>query len=402
MQPPSIAEAALPGARLTDRIREHLSVIAEIGPGRPPGSPANRRVTDYVTETLRSAGLRPDTLAFRAQWWQPGHASLDIDGRSTPIDPPPFCRPADVTGSAVIIETVDGLRAAAVEQGSVIVLRGELAGEPYFPKAFPFVSFPEQVAVIEALECLRPAAVLAVVPNGAASEPVFEDPDLAFAFATVPASIGERVGAGSQVRLRVEASLAEGDAVNVSAGTTVGSRALVCAHVDSKATTPGLLDNGGGVAVLLALAEAGLDELGPVELVLFNGEDHYAAPGEQAWLAARDLTEIGLVVNVDGAGLAGHGASISTLNADPVLEAAVTRLVGGLRGLEIGSPWFESDHAVFAMRGIPTVAITSAGDMAELKHLAHAPGETLDRLDPVVLADVARFVRGLLRARGGI
>jgi hypothetical protein len=81
------------------------------------------------------------------------------------------------------------------------------------------------------------------------------------------------------VRLVVESSIEPGDGVNVSAGATQGRRAVVSAHVDSKVTTNGALDNGGGVAVLLGLAERGLDRFRAVELVFFNGEDHYAAPG---------------------------------------------------------------------------------------------------------------------------
>ena len=55
---------------------------------------------------------------------------------------------------------------------------------------------------------------------------------------------------------------------------------VVCAHLDSKATTPGAFDNAAGVATLLALTEVGhLDGL-PLELVLFNGEDHVDSCGE--------------------------------------------------------------------------------------------------------------------------
>ena len=115
-----------------------------------------------------------------------------------------------------------GAPAGGLEPAAVIVLRAQLADEPYFPKAFPFASFAEQVEVIEALERRRPAAVLAVVPDGRASDPIFEDPDLAFPYATIPASIAEPLLPGSRIRLRVEAALAEGDAVNVSVGSTLG------------------------------------------------------------------------------------------------------------------------------------------------------------------------------------
>jgi aminopeptidase YwaD len=387
-------------AEVATRIKAHLVALAGLAPRRPPGSAANRAATDYVLGVLAATGLPTDALPFRARCWQPGRARLEVDGRSIPIEPPPFCGSTAVQGPAVPVASPADVNAFSAGPGAVILLRGELAAAPYFPKAFPFVSFPEQLEVIAALEALSPAAVLAVVDDERASEPIFEDPDLAFPYATIPASIGDAIAAGDEVGLRVEASLEEGEGVNVSAGVVRGSRAVVCAHVDSKATTPGLLDNGGGVTVLLALAEGALDELGPIELVFFNGEDHYAAPGEQAWLAARDLAEVELVINVDGAGLAGHRSALSTLAASTELEERVGQLAGRLASLEIGPSWFESDHAVFAIRGIPTIAITSAGDMEELKRIAHAPDETLDRVDPDVLADVVAVIRDLLRSGG--
>ncbi|NJD28679.1 MAG: Zn-dependent exopeptidase M28 [Chloroflexi bacterium] len=388
--------AAASASEIASRIEAHLGALADRAPRRPPGSAANRAATQYVEGVLRAAGVPTEALPFTAHSWQPGAAWLELDGRAIPIEPPPFCGSATVRGPAVPLAAPGELNAFAAGPGAVILLRDELAVAPYFPKAFPFVSFPEQVEVIAALEAVAPAAVLAVVDAARAGEPTFEDPDLAFPYATIPASLGDSIAPGAEVGLRVEASIEEGEGVNLSGGTLTGRRAIVCAHVDSKATTPGLLDNGGGVAVLLALAESGFAELGPTELVFFNGEDHYAAPGEQTWLAARDLAEIELVVNIDGAGLAGHRAAASTLAGSSALEERVAQIVARCPGLEIGPPWFESDHAVFAMRGIPTVAITSAGDVEVLKRLAHAADETLARVDPRVLADVARFVQLLL------
>jgi aminopeptidase YwaD len=378
------------------RIGQHLETLVALAPRRPPGSAANRAATDFVARTLRDAGLHSVELPFRARHWRPGRALLEVDGTITSIKPPPFCPSTSALGPATLAASLAELDAAAPETGAVLVVSGELAGL-VFPKAFPFLSIPEQVERIARLEALRPAAVLAVVADDALHEPVFEDPDLAFPYATIPRSLGGTIGYGATVRLEVEASLEEGEGVNVSAGALTGPRAVVCAHIDSKATTSGALDNGGGVALLLALAEAGLERLRPVELVFFNGEDHYAAPGEQAWLAARDLAEVELVVNVDGAGLRGYPAAISTIGAPPALEASVERLVGEGTGLVIGPPWFESDHAIFAMRGIPTIAVTSGAPFELLKRRSHADDEAAD-LDVGVLGGLASFIRALLAA----
>ena len=81
---------------------------------------------------------------------------------------------------------------------------------------------------------------------------------------------------------------------------------MIRAHIDAKEDTPGALDNAAGVIVLLLLAELLKDydgELG-IELVPFNGEDHYSAAGEIAYLKANEgkLNEILLNINIDAAG----------------------------------------------------------------------------------------------------
>lgn len=66
----------------------------------------------------------------------------------------------------------------------------------------------------------------------------------------------------------------------------------------------------------------------------------------------------------------------------------------GLSTTGIASRIEESGLA--ATRGIPTIAITSAGDVEMLKRIAHGPDDTVDRVDCRALADVAQFVRAPL------
>ena len=62
---------------------------------------------------------------------------------------------------------------------------------------FPFASAPDQLAVLDALERVQPAAVVAVTATRV--PPVFEDGDLAFPSITVPAEAGARLGDGLDV-----------------------------------------------------------------------------------------------------------------------------------------------------------------------------------------------------------
>ncbi|MBU5585295.1 Zn-dependent exopeptidase M28, partial [Enterococcus sp. S181_ASV_20] len=71
-------------------------------------------------------------------------------------------------------------------------------------------------------------------------------------------------------------------AANVIATFGKGKKLAYSAHIDTKPTTSGALDNGTGVAVLLTLAEQLIqNELdNQLEFILFNGEDYYSMPGE--------------------------------------------------------------------------------------------------------------------------
>jgi aminopeptidase YwaD len=166
---------------------------------------------------------------------------------------------------------------------------------------------------------------------------------------------------------------------------------VLCAHIDSKVTTPGAIDNAGGVATLLAIAESRRLDDRSIEFVAFNGEDHYAAPGELAWLASTDLGLIRDVVNLDGIGARDRQTAVSGLALAAGHEQRLHALVADHRSVTMGPPWFESDHAVFASRGIPSLALTSA-NAHELASVLHGPEDTVERLDVDTLAAAAEFV----------
>jgi aminopeptidase YwaD len=382
---------------LKSRIGAHVTALAEeIGP-RPPGSPANRVATDYLRMVLGATGLEVSELPFSCRWWDPGPAAVQVGGAWIDVAPAPYSGPCDVRGQVRRIGDDAALAEAPIEPGRILVIHGDLVSDPYFPKAFPFLDQPEQRSRIDRLEHLQPAAVIAVGSTTRAI-PLLEDGDLDFPYAVVPRSLGDRMRDGREVGVRIGGELLDGEGVNVSARHgPPGPRLVLSAHVDSKVTGPGAFDNAGGVATLLALAEAGLPAGAAVELVFFNGEDHYQAPGEQAWLAATDLAEVGQIVNLDGAGVVGHGTAVSMLACPQDLEDRVRAAVARRPGWSIGPEWYESDHAIFAMRGIPSLAITSAGVHQLLTSVAHTERDTPRMVDPAILAGVAGFLEAWLR-----
>lgn len=81
---------------------------------------------------------------------------------------------------------------------------------------------------------------------------------------------------------------------------------MITAHIDTKIGTPGAIDNGTGVTVLLLLAELLKDHSFNylIELVVLNGEDYYSAPGQIRYIEQNEgrFSDILLNINIDGAG----------------------------------------------------------------------------------------------------
>lgn len=386
---------------LAERIDHHLRVLAEDIGARPPGSPANQRATEHVATTLVDAGLAVRRDPFRTRWWEPGPGVLTMTGREVPVVPNPYSSPCDVRRArAVAVSDLTALEALADgPAGRVVVLTGGLAREPLWPVAFPFLIEPSHRAIAAALLAARPAAVIAVSDHW---QPILEDPDLGVPSTTIRPQDADKLDSDAEVSLRLGGAVHRGDGFNVSGRTAEpGPRVVLSAHVDSKVTTPGAFDNAGGVAVLLALAEQGLPAGVPVEVVAFNGEDHVDACGEVAWLAATDLTELAAIVNIDGAGLRGRGSSLAPMGCPPDLRERLTALLADRPGWELAEPWYESDHAVLAMRGIPAIAITSAGVHEAMQRIAHTSKDTVEVVDVEVLVAVAETVAALLPLAAG-
>lgn len=385
----STSEIPIAQSELRERLAAHLVMLVEaIGP-RPPGSPANRRATDYVNSVLTAAGLQVDAAPFTTYWWEPGGGSLEMaDGSSVNVAPNPYSRPGTVGGEVARLEGWDEITTEGPSlTGRVIVLGPVLGGEPVMPKAFPFFTSEEGSRLISFLERHRPAAVIALSERHA-SLPTFEDPDFGIPSITVSPDTGSMLQTGDEIRLTLGGRTRQGNGVNLSARVgEPGPRIVVSAHIDAKATTPGAFDNAASVATLLALAETGLDLHGPTEFVFFNGEDHYDACGEQAWLEATDLGDISLNVNLDGAGVAGRKTALASFGCPPALNSHIDR-IAELPGWAHMEPWWESDHAIFAVRGIPAVAITSEGVHDLFTTVAHTGGDTLEIVDIDILVGI--------------
>lgn len=368
------------GTSAVERVRRHMYELVEAIGARPPGSPSNQRATTYVREVLESSGLTTTEHRFSTRWWEPGPVELRVAGATFETVANPYSPSGEFTGVVATLSQVE----ADGPAGRVVLLDRDLAPAPLTPRAFPFLTVEEHSALLRRIEAVRPAAVVTV----SSDVPILEDPDLPIPSVTVrPTSATQLLG--ERVSLRIHGAVHHGEGATVCARSgPSGRRVVVSAHVDSKATTPGAFDNAAGVAAVLAWAEGGLPDDVPIEIVLFNGEDHFDNAGEQAWLAATDLGEITGNVNIDGPGFVGRHTSAVLLGGSVAQEQRMASFLAACKGWESAAPWFESDHAIFVMQGIPALAITSAGVHDLLRNVAHTPADTIDVVDAAALVDL--------------
>jgi aminopeptidase S len=190
---------------------------------------------------------------------------------------------------------------------------------------------------------------------------------------------------------------------------------MLGAHLDTVAGSPGLNDDGSGVAAVLAIAEALAEAPGPrhtIRLALWDAEEGgpFGSRSYVASLGDDERRRVRAYLNLD---IVGSPNAVRFVYDEPGAapgSAAVTaRFVATFeqRGLSWDRIDLEgdSDHGPFSDAGIPTGGVFSGGiepvtpAQAE-RHGAtpgvpadacsHRPCDTLDNVDPSVAAELAR------------
>jgi aminopeptidase YwaD len=391
---------------IVERVSAHLAELTRSPNGRPVGSAANHAAESYIASVLAEAGYEVERQSFDCVDWRLDEVGLWIDGRPQPVIANPYSPPCDVTTPVVAVESLAELEAAELE-GRIAVLHGELTHTPLFPRNYPFFTVAEHQRIADLLEQKGPQAVITVSPMAGNLAPIIEDGDFTLPSLTVPAGVGPLLlAAEAPVVVRVRSTAQPGVAANVIGRRAAPDRAkiVLCAHFDTKPGTPGALDNAAGVAAVLTLAErlAALRPSTNLEIVAFNGEDHYAAPGEVAYIngCGSEFGRISLVVNIDGVGLKGQPSTLAFFNCPEDWIGQTRTEMAQWPQIEESAPWPEGDHSIFAMQNVPCVALTSGGIHALIDDIIHTSNDTLDRVAPGQIATVVEFLTALLTRLG--
>ncbi|MFC4247329.1 M28 family peptidase [Natribaculum luteum] len=397
---PATLERALGRAWSDDRAWRVLTRLTELE-NRMGGSPGERHAAEIVGDALEAAGVtdvRTDEFAMR--YWERATTEFAVvdhetEGggresveRSFEAIALPYSAAGDVEGPLVDvgygtpeeIEAADVRGAIAVAStttppGQRFVHRMEKFGHAAAAGAEAFVfgnHVPGQLPPTGAVRFGDEAAMPGVGVSAETHDWLCEYADR-----------------GSRARLRVDATTADGSSQNVhgTVGPDTTDEILLLAHYDAHDVAEGALDNGCGVATVVAAASilAALeDDLACRVRIAGVGCEEIGLLGAEALAAAVDEADVRAVVNVDGAGRFRNLQAYSH-TSEPLAEAA-ERV-----GREYGQPVVHepdphpfSDHWPFLRTGVPSLQLHSeppaGGERG--RGWGHTAADTRDKVDP--------------------
>ena len=378
-------------------------------PERRVGSSGNRAATDFFAQTVASFDFETQCPEFECIDWTQDGALLAVDGEPFEVYPSPYTLACRVRAPLAVVSTIEELEAVdALDK--ILLMRGDLAKEQLMPKNFDFYNPDHHKQIVRLLETKAPQAIVAAtsrnpeLAGGMYPFPLIEDGDFDIPSVYMTDEEGNRLAdyARREIRLEIEAERIPARGCNVIArkGNPAERRAVVCAHIDAKDGTPGALDNGTGVAVLLLLAELLADYAGAlgIELVALNGEDHYSAVGQKQYVRSnRDrFSEIVLAINLDLAGYREGKTAYSLYGCSDEIATSVRNAFSLQEDMIEGEPWYQSDHSIFIQNQVPAMAITSDRFMELSTDITHTAKDHPDLVDLTKLAKIALALRDLL------
>lgn len=391
-------------------VQAYLKHLCEDLGSRRVGSSGNQQATDYFSEIAAGFHSQIKLQPFTCMDWQTHGAELAVDGQEYEVHSSPYSLGCNVTALLASAGSLDELKDLN-SPGCILLLHGALTREQLFPSRFPFYNPPEHRQIYQLLEEKRPVAILTAtsrnpeLAGGQYPFPLIEDGDFDIPSVFMTSEEGERLipMVGRMAHIVSQAERIPSHGCNVIAGFNpdVQKKIVLTAHIDAKDGSPGALDNGTGVVILLLLAERLQDYQGRhgIELVAINGEDYYGAPGEVTYLRENEdlIQNILMNMNFDGVGYKEGGTEFSLYGGENGLASLVRSTLSSPAEMYEGKAWPQSDHMVFVQQGIPAVAFTSQKFPYLTSAITHTALDRVELVDGKKLVQAADEVYRLLQ-----
>ena len=398
--------------QLYQKSLSYLRVLCEEIPERCVGSEGNRMATRFFEKEISSFGWNTEIQEFEAVDWEDGGAVLHSDDESFEVFVSPYSLGCAVEAPLVSASYVEEL--AQLEMSAkILFLYGEIAKEQLMPKNFVFYNPEHHQRIITLLEQKRPAAILSATSRNAALAggiypfPLIEDGDFEIPSVYLTDEEGQKLNlmVGRKALLVSRCMRAPGIGYNLIGrlGKNARKRIVITAHIDAKKGTPGAIDNATGVIILMLLAELLQDYSGQtmIELVAFNGEDYYAAPGQMIYLDQNQdrLEEILFNINIDGAGYFQGLSAFSLFDLQEDMRSRVLDVIEVFEGITEGPQWVQGDHSIFVQQGVPAIAVSSLWFIENIdqQEITHTPKDHPGIVDCQKVVEIAEAIHLLIR-----
>lgn len=351
-----------------EAIFAHLEELSGIG-NRSVGTPGYETAVDYIAGALRDGGFEVSTPEF--EWLKmgdPGRPTLHIGGRGYPVtqaSPLAGTPRGGVSGLSLRPGKPSGC--AAADYGD---MRGALA----------IVDDTGCSVVVKQNAAVAKGAIGLLVVSAGGTKGLFE-PGY-YQKLTLPVAVIDRSTdaalrrTSALVRLTLDAQASVAKSRNVIAQTTTGDTAnvvLAGANLDSAPRSPGINDNGTGVAALLSIAEAlgSAPAGGNAVRFAFWGSENLGAAGKYlSGLDADQLDDIAAYLDAEmlGSQNAGFftydGDQSASVNEAPEGSAGIERTLAGYLNLAGVRPADipldpAGDQGAFLTAGIPVGGLTT-------------------------------------------
>jgi aminopeptidase YwaD len=390
----------------------YLQVLCRDIEDRSVGSAGNRQATKFCERQLFASGWNTATPEFQVMDWRDGGASLKTADIDIEVLVSPYSRGCSVRAPLAGVTHISDLETGHFED-TIILLHGPIAREQLMPKNFVFYNPEEHQTIIRLLEESGAKALIcatgrnAAVAGGVYPFPLIEDGDFDIPSVYMTEEEAKRLipCIGRAIILHSDSQRIPATACNVVGrkGTTGAGRVVVSAHIDAKKGTPGAIDNATGVIALLFLADLLRDYDGKwqIELVAFNGEDYYSAPGQMHYIHTNqeNFDNILLNINMDGIGYKEGPTALSFYGLRPSLEQTARKIINAYPGIIEGTPWPQGDHSVFVHYSRPAIAASSHWLIENMSRqtITHTAQDNPDIVDLSKVVQLAEALNELIR-----
>lgn len=393
------------------KAKDYLNILCSVTPNRRVGSSGNRAATDFFTQKVSSWGYLVDATPFKCLDYESKEPSLTYKDRPFAVKISPYSLGCDAHAELVVASTINELETYDCH-GKILLLRGEICAEQLMPKNFVFYNPDHHKRIYALLEEKQPQAIITATSKNPQMVgniypfPLINDGDFDIPSVYCTDIIGEEIAAnaGQTFRLKVEAKRIPTTACNVIAriNPQAQNKITICGHIDAVEDSPGASDNASGVVVLLLLAEKLKDYQGGhgIELLAFNGEDHYSVGGQMDYLNRYNdsFNQIFLAVNIDDVGYIKGKMAFSFYGCPVEIQQKAQTTFSKYPNLVEGEQWYQGDHMIFVQNQKPTIALTSSEVNELMSNITHSPKDTPEIIDNSKLVELACALENLVRA----